>query len=287
MSVNTLRDSIQFILAFYSSDSALEWMTIEDFIEVSPLRHFVPKLPMADLVTLLSPMITEMFGHRAIQRRGKNHTKQVLLKCLIDWNETRFMAGWRTDNILSHEEFDRIPSGSKVIFRQIAPLGFGNELYLHTALLIRRDGRNYLLEVTKRGGGDRKTKLVINSLEDLQRSGQMEGDIYVDNRYLAFDGSTLDLRDLIYRASQIIERPISYDARNHNCDTISTYLVTGRNDWVTRNCLCWRVATDCPKCNIYNPLDILRPENVTPQTLTEVEYSSERLPRLAIRNVIA
>ena len=271
--MNKEEKSIRFLMDLY--EPCAEYVIEDGFLKDGPFGHFVARdLTKKDVLGMMAKAARERFGRDVVRKRGGSHRLAYHLKAKADFNEGEWIASWRSTDFATIEEASNYPSGSKICFsRQSSVSGSLTDLYVHTGILLHIGGDPFIVELQKAEGAPRT---IVNKAYDVL--GDFNRAVFVDNTYLV--GKSIDLKDMLYRLSRIVNAPVAYDATRLNCDVVATYLASGRVRWVTKTCLCYSISKTFPKFNFTLPT--IKTDSLSRRDLLDVENSS---PKLRMKNI--
>ena len=229
-------------------------------------------------------------------KAGNKHERKIYLKCRVRDEGPKLYPAY-TRHFEPHMIYD-YPGFSKICFNRRSKDG-GNPagMYTHTGVLIWISDKPYVLELKCGSGGSCSTSLecftapaslCLTPFFDLyQDDAPVTNEAtFIDNSYLL--SSRIDSRDILYRAVRLMGAGIQYDARQMNCDVLSTFLVSGNACFVTMNCRCFRIHSRLPSSMpIRLPQRISGVTGITRDHLQEVERSSSLLTQRTVLLSIA
>ena len=136
--------------------------------------------------------------------KGKQHSLHLRLRSKVDLTDGSKIAPWATKTFTQAKQVQEYASGSKVVFTRRSTLdGEMNDIYMHTGILLRVGGKEYIVELQKTDG---KTMTIMTDWDNIDNMGEVK----IDNCYLIH--SNVRINDILYRLSRIIGVPVQYDA---------------------------------------------------------------------------
>ena len=270
------RASIDFLMSCYAKTE--DYVYEEDFLESSPFGHFInAETSKEEVMRLVKQSARKRFGRDIVQKRGQKHQLAYSLRCKINFEDGRWISSWRSTEFTTLQDIRHYPTGSKICFRRSSlHTGRFQDCYIHTGLILHMDDDTFVAEVQK---VNRYPRLTLTRFLDMDPLIVGSG-IFVDNSYMV--GSNLDLRDVLYRLSRIVNCPIQYDFVRLNCDIVSTFLTTGRVKWTTLSCVCNNMIARNP--GIHFQLPFMPKSCLTEIDLMEIEASSPKLKQREVKH---
>ncbi len=199
-------DAIDFLVSTFFKKGE-EWIVLEKFLEMTVYEHFIgATATQTDVVKVLKAAVTRHHGSSEWDYRGKHHQLHFRLRCRVSVTEGRWMGPWSSMVLTDIKDIRLYPSGSKIAFKRHSTLdGKVPGMYVHTGVLVRIGGEEYVVEVQK--DDEKRVSTVMKKWNDMDDI--YIGEVYLNNTYLK--KGNIRLKDLLYRLSTIIGIPIQYD----------------------------------------------------------------------------
>ncbi len=204
--MHTNIDAIDFLVSTFF-EKGEEWIVLEKFLEMTVFEHFIGATDtQTDVAKILKAAVTNHHGSSEWEYRGKYHQLHFRLRCRVDVTEGRWIGPWSSRVFTDIKDVKLYPSGSKIAFKRLSSLDSKMPaVYLHTGVLVRIGGEEYVIEVQK--DDERRVSTVMKKWDNLDHTNI--GEVYVDNTYLKT--GNIRVKDLLYRLSRIIGIAIQYD----------------------------------------------------------------------------